>query len=131
MKSPRDQDVADWLAKAHDDLRVAELVEPHGLVDAVGFHAQQAAEKYLKALLVARNQNVPRTHDLERLVDECRQCGIPLPAEIDEAAMFLTPFAVLSRYPGWGSIAGSDAQRALALANEIRAFALSILAPAH
>ena len=98
MTSPRDQDVADWLAKAHDDLRVAELVEPH---------------------------------DLERLVDECRQCGIPLPAEIDVAAMFLTPFAVLSRYPGWGSIAGSDAQRALALANEIRAFALSILAPAH
>ena len=59
MKPPDDAEVADWLRRAADDRRTAELVLPHGLYDIVGFHCQQEAEKRLKALLVAAGTTPP------------------------------------------------------------------------
>jgi HEPN domain-containing protein len=62
-----------WVAKAEEDrlfitnnLSAARV--PWSLVC---FHAQQAAEKYLKALLVHRGSRVERIHDLEYLLDAC------------------------------------------------------------
>ena len=62
----------EWVGKGeHDYLAAGEL---HGsrirLPDQVCFHCQQAAEKYLKALLEELNQPVPKTHDLELLLDQ-------------------------------------------------------------
>ena len=58
-----------WLAAADDDLRAARLLAES---DEIGpeiacFHAQQAAEKALKAMLIAAWEDVPRSHDLDRL----------------------------------------------------------------
>ena len=57
----------EWVAKAEADLRIARhahaMADPPGH-DAACFHAQQAAEKYLKALLQERVCPFPRTHDL-------------------------------------------------------------------
>ena len=63
----------------------------------IGFHAQQACEKCLKAVLSAVGVETTRTHDLARLLDLLVTQGIELPADaqwIDE----LTPYAVDARY---------------------------------
>ncbi len=61
----------EWLSKATEDLAVAELILESDVAArwAACFHAQQAAEKSLKAMLVAQGIDFPRTHALEVLVD--------------------------------------------------------------
>jgi HEPN domain-containing protein len=61
----------EWIGKAEGDIRTSQRefsVNEHPNYDAVCFHAQQCAEKYLKALLVEKALPVPRTHDLEVLL---------------------------------------------------------------
>ncbi len=60
-----------WVRKAEDDWDAAcELAaRSPPLRDAVCFHCQQAAEKYLKALLQEKGGAIPKTHDLEDLLD--------------------------------------------------------------
>jgi len=48
-----------------------------------GFHAQQAVEKFLKAVLVARGMVFPPTHDLARLAQTLEMTGIALPVTLD------------------------------------------------
>ena len=81
--------------------------------DSACFHAQQCAEKYLKARLQEANTPFPRTHDLEVLLD------LLLPIEPDwnrllSAAQLLTSLAVDVRYPGYTAdkAKASDALRA-------------------
>ena len=60
-----------WIAKAENDLKNAAhtLRMDRGCpTDTVGFHAQQCVEKYIKAFLVLKGIDFPRTHDIERLV---------------------------------------------------------------
>ncbi|MGH7388913.1 MAG: HEPN domain-containing protein [Candidatus Rokuibacteriota bacterium] len=91
---------AGWLAKADEDLGVAEVVLEGRLptYGAVRFHAQQAAEKALKALLVRHQIPFGRTHDLGELLQlaEPHEPGI---AEVLAEAEALTPYAVRDRYP--------------------------------
>ena len=90
----------DWLNHAASDLRFARLglADPDVMRNQVAFHAQQAAEKSLKAVLVDQSLRFPRTHDLAALVEMLQLAGVPLPATIQIEA--LTPFAVETRYPG-------------------------------
>ncbi|MHB1046373.1 MAG: HEPN domain-containing protein [Thermoanaerobaculia bacterium] len=75
--TPRDAGVAAWLEKADSDLLCIENNVAASRVpwDAVVFHAQQAGEKVLKALLVAAGAPVPRTHDLVALLSLVRSAG--------------------------------------------------------
>lgn len=66
-------------------------------MDVVCFHAQQAAEKHIKAYLLAREIDFPFVHDLERLLDLCIQCD-PSFSELLGLALQLTPYAVGTRY---------------------------------
>ena len=54
--------VRQWLGKAEGDFAVAEhpLAEGTGFLAAAGFHWQQAAEKFLKALLVRHQVDFPK-----------------------------------------------------------------------
>lgn len=65
--------------------------------DAVGFHAQQAAEKLLKALLVLYEQDYPRSHDLNVLISLLARINIFLPIELQTMAD-LSPMATIYRY---------------------------------
>lgn len=65
--------------------------------ETFGFHAQQAAEKLLKAALLAAGVRVPRTHRLGDLLDLGSDHGLQLPGEFEEMDG-LTPFAVEYRY---------------------------------
>jgi HEPN domain-containing protein len=94
MRPLDDPEVRDWLDKVAEDYRVAEalavLAEP--LHDAICFHCQQAAEKLLKALLVASGINPPRTHDLEALVALLSPAPL-LPDDVEDALIYLTELA--------------------------------------
>ena len=85
--------------------------------DTVCFHAQQCAEKCLKALLVVAGTDVPRTHDLERL-NTLLHKGVPGDVSPEQLAR-LADYAIATRYPGWDPISVNDAQDAAALARHI------------
>lgn len=76
------------LRKIADDPEVADEI--------VGFHAQQAAEKALKAMLERRSIDYPYTHDLARLLKLLEGPG-GAPATRDDM-LALTPWATESRY---------------------------------
>jgi len=57
-----------WLQLADEDLAMARLALDQGIYRQTCFHAQQAAEKALKALLLVRRGTYPRTHSLEDLL---------------------------------------------------------------
>ena len=94
-------DAAEWLLHAESDLTYAKLgqAEPAILRNQVAFHAEQAAEKAFKAVLVHAAVEFPKTHDLQALLLLIRNSGISLGQEIEQSAT-LTRFAVEARYPG-------------------------------
>ncbi len=63
----------EWVQKAEGDMNTAQrefTVLEKTKHDAVCFHAQQCAEKYLKARLIEEGLPVTRTHDLEILLNQ-------------------------------------------------------------
>jgi HEPN domain-containing protein len=67
----------DLLALAREDLASAEALHAAERVSdsPVGFHAQQAVEKALKAAIASRGQEFPFTHDLGVLMQLCEDAG--------------------------------------------------------
>jgi HEPN domain-containing protein len=88
--------------------------------DAAAFHAQQCAEKYLKALLVSRRVEFPKTHDLRVLNHLCVTNGIITPFD-EEALDFLSSFSVHVRYPG-EEPSLEEARQAIRIARSVRGF---------
>ncbi len=90
----------EWVEKAEVFLRDAErhLEEGHYWLSC--FDSQQAAELYLKALLVALTGLHPFTHDLVELLTSLRELGLKVPSELYTYADALTPHYTMSRYPG-------------------------------
>ncbi len=97
--------VQDWLARADSDLHAATiLVESPGVSsEVIGFHCQQAAEKYLKSVLVRHQIDLQaerlRVHDLVLLLKALEECE-PVLADEADFAQHLFPYAVQARYPG-------------------------------
>jgi HEPN domain-containing protein len=113
--------VHEWTDKAENDLLNASHTLKLGArcpTDTVCLHSQQAAEKYLKALLVRRATDFPKPHDLEALAGRLRNRP-RLTLAIDDLAR-LTRCAKVTRYPGRESISVAEARRALAAARRIR-----------
>lgn len=111
----------DLLSLAREDRAAAEALDREERVsDApVGFHAQQAVEKALKAAIAKRNEEFPFTHDIGLLMQLCQDAGLTLPADLTEADR-LTPYAAAIRY-GLGDpgvVPTTDALRWAALAIE-------------
>ena len=92
---------AERLRKAGDDIKAAEALlcrEPPLLFPSC-FHSQQAAEKYLKALLTLKQVEFPKTHSIRELLGLVKTFDEDL-AERLEPAVYLTPYGVEARYPG-------------------------------
>ncbi len=97
MKDDRDV-VFGWLRKADSDLTNAELCLAAGKsLDTACFHCQQAAEKSLKAYLIANKAEFPFIHDLKRLLAFCLQLDSAFDAFTADV-LRLTPYAVATRY---------------------------------
>jgi HEPN domain-containing protein len=112
--SPRD-----WIIHARSDLTLARIgLQPGILPEQICFHAQQSAEKALKAVLLHASIDFPFTHDVGQLLNTLETGGIAVPDELKEIDL-LTPYAVESRYPGyWGNISTADVTEALSLAEK-------------
>ena len=116
-----------WVTRAEEDFALARaaLRRKQPLASGACFHAQQCAEKYMKALLLSRGADFPKTHDLLLLNNLCSAKGILL--EIEPRHLnTLTDFAVRTRYPGNDPTA-EDAKEAIALAKLVRTFARKFL----
>ena len=62
------------------------------------FDAQQAAEKAIKALLMARGVEFPYVHDIGLLLTLLEDAGESVPETVREAER-LNPYATTTRYP--------------------------------
>lgn len=117
-----------WLRKARsDDVAMIASLDA-GAFDAACFHAQQSAEKYLKAFLIYADIKFPFTHNLAKLVALC--------AEVDQSFHSLgcvveplTPYAVEMRYDDefWPSV--EVTQTACSLTGTVKEFVLNKLPP--
>jgi HEPN domain-containing protein len=111
------------LARAIDDETLVRKVSADAdVADAiVGFHAQQAAEKLIKAVLAARGVAFMKSHALSYLVGLVEEHHIDAPLELSEADV-LSPWAVEFRYEGEEPPA-FDRPAALALIEKLRTWA--------
>lgn len=82
---------------ARSDLAAAKLLVSPGQFHNACFHAQQAAEKNLKAVLIRHELAYPKTHDIGALVDLVRTV-VPLFPQYALEAETLTQFGVEARY---------------------------------
>ena len=82
----------------------------------IAYHAQQCAEKYLKAFLVFSGVDFPYTHSVSRLLELCGE-HTGWAANLRDAEE-LTPFAITARHPGEQSeVSQSEALRATDIAS--------------
>ena len=93
---------AEWVAKAEEDFVVVEResrARKNRAYSAIAFHAQQCAEKNLKACLCQADREIPRIHHLCDLLDMVKDL-VPEWELMREELRFLNNFAVICRYPG-------------------------------
>ncbi len=117
-EDPRLHGTRQWLAKAAEDLGLAELlVGQSAFPSAAVFHCQQAVEKALKAFLFWHNRPFRKTHDLVELGERCVAVDPTLEPLLRRTAP-LTDYAWKFRYPGAGEPSQEEVQEALALSRE-------------
>ena len=91
----------EWVEKAEDDWgMVQRLMQPPPFWDGVCFHAQQCAEKYLKAFLEEHSILFPKTYDLAQLLDLSGGLLSELVSMRSELER-LSVYAVIPRYRGF------------------------------
>ena len=113
----------EWVDKAESDFDAAELTLRGGetpIVDAVCFHSQQCAEKYLKAFLQEHRIRFERRHELIPLLELC----LTVDKEFEilrDSLQSLEQYGVLIRYPGL-IVSVKMAKQAFESTERIRAF---------
>ena len=122
-----------WLQSAERDFVVARLVleaEP----SLAAFHAQQAAEKSLKAAVIAVTGDHARTHSAGAIVTELRRLDVPFDPGVEADARALDLYYLASRYPDAVAdndpgdvVPVEDAKRALERSERVRQFACGIV----
>jgi len=85
-----------WINFAKDDLKMAEILFENKSYKGCIYHCHQAIEKSLKALLIAKNKRVRKTHDLADLL---KNTAIRCPDELLEFIYRLNPYYNPIRYP--------------------------------
>ncbi|MGP8322333.1 MAG: HEPN domain-containing protein [Methanosarcinaceae archaeon] len=113
--------VRQWITYAEEDLVLAQYALnlssgcPYRLI---AYHAQQCAEKYLKAYLVFHLIDFPYSHDIQYLLKLCS--GVANWANDLDDTKDLTVFAVTARYPGSIEVTKDDAKKAIDLATQVK-----------
>jgi HEPN domain-containing protein len=117
----------DWLRHAFSDLELAHIAPNEKiLLEDLCFHAQQASEKALKAVLVANGIPYPKTHNIRTLLELLPQDVTP--SQEIQGASILTDYAVISRYPGdFEPVTEDEHQEAFRLAEAVVKWAEGII----
>jgi HEPN domain-containing protein len=112
----------DWLRYAKSDLTTAKYmfndINPKE-TEISCYHTQQCAEKSLKAYLISRETDPPRTHDLVELNNLCATHE-PSFSSMQQYCVFLNPYGVHVRYPN--ELAVDDAITKHAIENAQKLF---------
>ncbi len=115
-----------WISKADHDLGSAKIIYLYlpDYFDTIAFHCQQATEKYIKAILVQREIEFERSHDLIYLLEL-------LPEDFDvsydkyKKAVLLNGFSVQIRYPNKiDHMTKEELEEAISIAQEFRIWAI-------
>ncbi|MEI7833325.1 MAG: HEPN domain-containing protein [bacterium] len=122
------ENALEWLKYAKADIAMAEIPLPaNGMYEHLCFHAQQTAEKAIKAVLIANGINFPKTHNIEfllTLLPDDISC-----ATLPEKSYKLTGYATIFRYPGEEEpVSQDDYQELLVIARGILTWAKLTLA---
>ena len=118
---------ADWLRHAESDLALSRIpATSEVLPETLAFHAQQAVEKSLKAVLLNLGIEPPRTHNIKILLEFLPRTLI-VPEEILQSAE-LTDYAVTVRYPGeYEPVGKEELDRAVRIAGAVVAWSASVV----
>ena len=110
-----------------DAVALSEFEGNLNIADSIlGFHAQQALEKWLKAVLADKGIDFEYTHDLRRLIELVEELGITFPFVTGEIVMY-TEFAVPLRYEDLLDAEPFDRGAAVTLIHEVEAWARGLL----
>lgn len=92
--------VRQWLRKADSDLLNIRnnLSAPDVPTDTVCFHAQQAIEKLLKAVLIAHGRNIAKSHDLVKLLMDVVDI-VPELLPFEDQLEEISEYGISVRYP--------------------------------
>jgi HEPN domain-containing protein len=118
-----------WINKADHDLGSAKIIFLHlpDYFDTIAFHCQQATEKYIKALLVDREIEFDRSHDLIYLLELLPE-DIVVSEEKYKKAVLLNGFSVQIRYPNKIEyMTKNELEEAIGIAQDFRNFAIENL----
>ncbi len=117
-----------WIAKAIEDEGVAqEILDAKSFPAPACFHAQQMAEKLLKALLVLVGDEYPKTHDLLLLAVHVQR-SIPSVKRLRKDLRILNRYYVETRYPGdFPEFTFEEAVAALEAARRVNDFAHAVV----
>ena len=127
MRAPLDHAQA-LLRKAANDIVAARATLATGeAFDAVCFHAQQAVEKSLKAVLALHDVEYPWRHDLGELIELVKPL-VPGIAPYEDRMIGLTPFAVEIRYDAEFEPSYDQANEALRTAIEVHQMISALIA---
>jgi len=123
-------DAQKWRDFAREDLQMAQLAMRDSLFNQVCFHAQQAAEKTLKSLIIAAGVLPPKTHKLGDLLG---LLPVAVPDDLRRRLLLLDRYYMPTRYPDAvpGSLAmgmpdQTDAEEALSSSIDIDAWVLKL-----
>ena len=115
----------DWFLRGEDDLGTIQiLLKEHGVPNTMCFHAQQAAEKYLKGFLAYQKKNVRKIHTIGDLLKACAAVDNSF-EQLRGDANFLDQFYIETRYADdYIEFSREDAEKAFEAAKHIKEFVL-------
>ena len=119
--------VEQWLSHAQSNLDRARggKTQDTILYEDLCFDCQQAAEKSLKALLVACDLESPHTHIIAHLLETLERSGMKIP-EVVKSSSDLTEYAVHTRYPGlYEPVTAKEFREALAVAEHVHTWVVT------
>ncbi len=119
-----------WLLFAEDDFEAAEILCREGKLHIALYHLQQAVEKSLKAVIVAKGIGaLRRTHRIDVLLNILREQGVEIPYSV-ELAEILTDYAFSTRYPDdYVPVSKEEYEEAYEIAKKVLEWAKSIVQP--
>jgi HEPN domain-containing protein len=120
--------IEEWMEKADHDLGTAKLIFLHipAYFDTIAFHCQQATEKYLKAILISKNIEFQRSHNLVYLLD-LLSLQLKIDEQIYDRAILLNGFSVQIRYPNKSIfLSKEELETAIVISESFRDFAVKL-----
>ncbi len=122
--------VAEWFRYAKMDLDLAKhsfaTMHPAPL-EIICYHCQQAAEKFLKGVIIAFDDEPEKTHDLLKIITVLKRY-IDFPVELERFGETLTLYGVRTRYPDAISVDEDQTKNAIAQAEKIKIWAEKVIA---